>query len=130
MLNLLLGSLTLILIPILFQLEPQYVVALPQKMIVDLDYLNFNNPLSDKNSTSTGTKTQNSSPSSTSISSSSQTIPQGQEQEQQQNLSAIEKFQEEFCGINTTPNSNSYITEFSLPQRCEMPPVNIPVSSC
>ena len=122
MLKLLLGSLTLILIPILFQLEPQYVVALPQKMIVDLDYLNFNNPLSDKNSTSTGTKSENTSPLSESVSSSSPTIPQGQEQEQQQqNLSAIEKFQEEFCGINTTPNSNSYITEFTLPQSCEMP---------
>ncbi len=34
---------------------------------------------------------------------------------------AIRKFQQEFCGLNTRPNSNAYVTEYVLPQTCEMP---------
>jgi len=34
---------------------------------------------------------------------------------------AIRKFQQEFCGLNTKPNSNAYVTEYVLPQTCEMP---------
>ncbi|MDQ3839646.1 MAG: hypothetical protein M3297_10295, partial [Thermoproteota archaeon] len=30
-------------------------------------------------------------------------------------------FQNGFCGINPTPNSNEYVTEYVLPQTCEMP---------
>jgi hypothetical protein len=35
--------------------------------------------------------------------------------------SAIESFQKGFCGINSTPNSSEYVTEYVLPQICEMP---------
>jgi virginiamycin B lyase len=34
---------------------------------------------------------------------------------------AIRKFQQEFCGLNTRPNSNAYVTEYVLPRTCEMP---------
>jgi virginiamycin B lyase len=49
----------------------------------------------------------------------SSTISQKQEQ-----AAAFKNFQEAFCGVNTTtPNSNGngYITEYTLPQSCEMP---------
>jgi virginiamycin B lyase len=34
---------------------------------------------------------------------------------------AIERFQKQFCGIDSKPNSNGYVTEILLPGRCEMP---------
>jgi virginiamycin B lyase len=40
----------------------------------------------------------------------------------QQNNEAIEqRFEQQFCGTDTSPNSNAYITEVSLPSECEMP---------
>jgi len=39
-----------------------------------------------------------------------------------QNNEAMEqRFEQQFCGTNTTANSNSYIGEVSLPAECEMP---------
>lgn len=32
-----------------------------------------------------------------------------------------QRFEQQFCGTNTSPNSNVYITEVSLPTECEMP---------
>lgn len=34
---------------------------------------------------------------------------------------AILQFQMQFCGTNSTQNSNSFITEYLLPQKCEVP---------
>ncbi len=34
---------------------------------------------------------------------------------------AIERFEKQFCGLNSKPNNNNYITEYLLPQKCEMP---------
>jgi virginiamycin B lyase len=34
---------------------------------------------------------------------------------------AILQFQSQFCGMNSILNSNSFITEYLLPQKCEMP---------
>lgn len=34
---------------------------------------------------------------------------------------AILQFQTQFCGVNSTPHSNSFISEYPLPQKCEMP---------
>jgi virginiamycin B lyase len=34
---------------------------------------------------------------------------------------AILQFQTQFCGMNSTQNNNSFISEYSLPQKCEMP---------
>jgi virginiamycin B lyase len=34
---------------------------------------------------------------------------------------AILQFQSQFCGLNSAPHSNSFITEYLLPQKCEMP---------
>lgn len=34
---------------------------------------------------------------------------------------AILQFQTQFCGMNSTLNKNSFITEYLLPQKCEMP---------
>lgn len=34
---------------------------------------------------------------------------------------AILQFQTQFCGTNSTLNSNSFITEYLLPQKCEVP---------
>lgn len=34
---------------------------------------------------------------------------------------AILQFQSQFCGMNSTLNKNSFITEYLLPQKCEMP---------
>jgi virginiamycin B lyase len=42
----------------------------------------------------------------------------------QEQTAAVKNFQETFCGTNsstTTPNSNGYVTENTLPQNCEMP---------
>jgi virginiamycin B lyase len=36
-------------------------------------------------------------------------------------IAAIDKFETQFCGNNTNPNSNQYVTEYVLPTRCEMP---------
>jgi hypothetical protein len=42
-----------------------------------------------------------------------------EELEEQNNR--LETFQKGFCGIDTESNSNQYITEYVLPQDCEMP---------
>jgi virginiamycin B lyase len=34
---------------------------------------------------------------------------------------AIEQYQKQFCGLNSIPHSNNYITEYNLPSTCEMP---------
>ena len=34
---------------------------------------------------------------------------------------AISQFQTQFCGLNSTQNSNTFISEYLLPQKCEMP---------
>ncbi|HEY1211746.1 MAG TPA: hypothetical protein VGE82_02255 [Nitrososphaera sp.] len=34
---------------------------------------------------------------------------------------ALQRFEQQFCGNNTAPNSNAYISEVSLPSKCEMP---------
>jgi virginiamycin B lyase len=34
---------------------------------------------------------------------------------------AIEQYQKQFCGLNSTTHSNNYITEYKLPSTCEMP---------
>jgi virginiamycin B lyase len=40
----------------------------------------------------------------------------------QQNNEAMEqRFEQQFCGTDTSPNSNAYIAEVSLPSECEMP---------
>ena len=41
--------------------------------------------------------------------------------EEEDDNQALETFQREFCGIDAKPNSNEYITEYVLPQTCEMP---------
>src|SRR5215831_11561342 len=33
----------------------------------------------------------------------------------------IEQFKNQFCGLNSIPNSNNYVTEYRLPHTCEMP---------
>jgi virginiamycin B lyase len=32
-----------------------------------------------------------------------------------------EQFKNQFCGLNSIPNSNNYVTEYRLPHTCEMP---------
>lgn len=44
-----------------------------------------------------------------------------EEEEEEDDDQALETFQREFCGIDAKPNSNEYITEYVLPQTCEMP---------
>ena len=34
---------------------------------------------------------------------------------------AIEQYQKQFCGLNSVPHANDYITEYKLPTTCEMP---------
>jgi virginiamycin B lyase len=34
---------------------------------------------------------------------------------------SIEQFKNQFCGLNSIPNSNNYVTEYRLPHTCEMP---------
>jgi virginiamycin B lyase len=34
---------------------------------------------------------------------------------------AIEQYQKQFCGLNSVPHANAYITEYKLPATCEMP---------
>src|SRR5918994_587533 len=41
-------------------------------------------------------------------------------QQNEEELSAL-TFQNGFCGVNPSPNSNEYVTEYVLPQTCEMP---------
>jgi virginiamycin B lyase len=36
-------------------------------------------------------------------------------------LRALETFHHGFCGVNVKPNSTEYVTEYVLPQSCEMP---------
>ena len=44
------------------------------------------------------------------------------QQEEEAELRAVETFQDGFCGINDTdPNSTEFVTEYMLPQTCEMP---------
>jgi virginiamycin B lyase len=43
-----------------------------------------------------------------------------QEELEEQN-NKLETFQKEFCGVDTESHSNQYITEYVLPQACEMP---------
>ena len=40
---------------------------------------------------------------------------------QQTDEAMAQRFEQQFCGTNTSPNSNAYITEVSLPTQCEMP---------
>jgi virginiamycin B lyase len=44
-----------------------------------------------------------------------------EEEEEDEDNEALETFQKEFCGVDANPNSNDYITEYVLPQTCEMP---------
>lgn len=37
------------------------------------------------------------------------------------NTPSIEQFKNQFCGLDSNLNSNNYITEYKLPQTCEMP---------
>ena len=37
------------------------------------------------------------------------------------NNPSIEQFKNQFCGLNSIPNSNDYISEYRLPHTCEMP---------
>jgi virginiamycin B lyase len=37
------------------------------------------------------------------------------------NNPSIEQFKNQFCGLNSIPNSNDYVTEYRLPHTCEMP---------
>jgi virginiamycin B lyase len=37
------------------------------------------------------------------------------------NSTVTENFQDAFCGVNSIPHSTTYITEYVLPQTCEMP---------
>ena len=50
-------------------------------------------------------------------------LQQGMEEEDDydDDNEALETFQKEFCGVDANPNSNEYITEYVLPQTCEMP---------
>ena len=34
---------------------------------------------------------------------------------------ALEQYQKQFCGLNSIPHSNNYITEYKTPATCEMP---------
>src|SRR5215218_345255 len=47
-------------------------------------------------------------------------LQEGRDEEEEEDK-ALETFQKEFCGIDAKPNSNEYITEYVLPQTCEMP---------
>jgi virginiamycin B lyase len=40
---------------------------------------------------------------------------------QQNDQAMAQRFEQQFCGTNTSPNSSAYITEVSLPTECEMP---------
>ncbi len=48
-------------------------------------------------------------------------LQEGREEQEEDDNQALETFQREFCGIDAKPNSNEYITEYVLPQTCEMP---------
>jgi len=37
------------------------------------------------------------------------------------NNPSIEQFKNQFCGLNSIPNSNNYLMEYRLPHTCEMP---------
>jgi virginiamycin B lyase len=40
---------------------------------------------------------------------------------QKSKAEAIQRFQTQFCGMNTKTNNNTYVTEYLLPQKCEIP---------
>jgi virginiamycin B lyase len=40
---------------------------------------------------------------------------------QKSKAEAIQRFQTQFCGLNAKTNNNSYVTEYLLPQKCEIP---------
>jgi streptogramin lyase len=40
---------------------------------------------------------------------------------QQNDQAMAQRFEQQFCGTNTSPNSNAYVTEVPLPTECEMP---------
>jgi virginiamycin B lyase len=40
---------------------------------------------------------------------------------QKSKAEAIQRFQTQFCGVNAKTNNNSYVTEYLLPQKCEIP---------
>jgi virginiamycin B lyase len=48
-------------------------------------------------------------------------LQEGREEQEEDDNQALETFQREFCGVDAKPNSNEYITEYVLPQTCEMP---------
>ena len=49
-------------------------------------------------------------------------LQEGREEEEgDEDNEALETFQKGFCGLDAKPNSNEYITEYVLPQACEMP---------
>src|SRR5829696_1112471 len=48
-------------------------------------------------------------------------LQEGREDDEDDDNEALETFQKEFCGVDANPNSNEYITEYVLPQTCEMP---------
>ena len=102
---------------ILQEQQQQYAAAidLTQSMHITLVHATIPDLIANNQKNSTMDKTaQNSS--------SSSTISQKQEQA---TAASIKNFQEAFCGVNETPsansNSNGYITEYTLPQSCEMP---------
>jgi streptogramin lyase len=37
------------------------------------------------------------------------------------NNPSVEQFKNQFCGLNSVPNSNNYISEYRLPSTCELP---------
>ena len=37
------------------------------------------------------------------------------------NNPSVEQFKNQFCGLNSIPNSNNYVSEYRLPHTCEMP---------
>jgi virginiamycin B lyase len=43
------------------------------------------------------------------------------EQVENNQQQAIQRFEQQFCGAEPSPNSNPYITEITLPTECEMP---------
>jgi type II secretory pathway pseudopilin PulG len=57
------------------------------------------------------------------ISMSARSTPEINNTDEQMNTEeeAIQRFEQQFCGTDTSPNSNAYITELTLPTECEMP---------
>jgi virginiamycin B lyase len=55
------------------------------------------------------------------ISSNNQTLQSTNQLIANSKATAIEQYQNHFCGLKATTNSNGYITEYKLPVTCEMP---------